>query len=97
MTGIKFPKIEIEPADMDRLENIVKRFEDSCNEIIHKTHVLATNCVWTYVVDDEDEYWSTSCGEEFVTIEGTPKENGNNFCPSCGNPLVEFYPQESED
>jgi hypothetical protein len=28
MAEIKFPKIEVEPADLERLENIVKRFED---------------------------------------------------------------------
>ena len=33
MAEIRFPKIEIEKADMDRLENIVKRFEDAARII----------------------------------------------------------------
>jgi hypothetical protein len=51
-------------------------------------------CIWsyteTYMEWNEDSYWSTSCGQKFVMIEGTPKENGYNFCPSCGKPLVEL-------
>ena len=32
-----------------------------------------------------DTYYDCSvCGESWTTIEGTPWENGMNFCPHCG-------------
>ncbi len=34
---------------------------------------------------DGDVYYDCSvCGESWVLIEGTPKENGMNYCPHCG-------------
>jgi hypothetical protein len=78
MAEIKFPTIRIEADDMDRLDAIVNKFQDTVSKL--------GACIWSY----GDEYWSTSCGQEFVMIEGTPKENGYNFCPSCGKPLVEL-------
>ena len=32
-------------------------------------------------------YECSSCGEEFSLIEGTPKDNGYNYCPSCGTKM----------
>ena len=32
----------------------------------------------------EDTYECTECGEPFVLIEGTPLQNGYNYCPNCG-------------
>jgi len=34
---------------------------------------------------DLDTYWECSeCKSDFVLIDGTPKENGYNYCPHCG-------------
>lgn len=33
---------------------------------------------------DEDGNWNTDCGECWVLVEGTPKENRMRFCPYCG-------------
>ena len=34
---------------------------------------------------DSDEYYECSnCGEPWVLIAGTPKDNNMNFCPNCG-------------
>ena len=34
---------------------------------------------------DGDVYYDCSvCGESWTTIEGTPWDNGMNFCPNCG-------------
>ena len=97
MAEIKFPKLRIDEADMYRLEQIVDKLDAEIRRI-------AAPCTWTCGGGKvcacgfrEDECWSTSCGKEFVMITGTPKENGYNFCPSCGKPLVEFYIQDSED
>jgi len=34
---------------------------------------------------DGDTYYDCSeCGESWTTIEGTPWDNGMNYCPNCG-------------
>ena len=33
---------------------------------------------------EESLYSCSACGTEWVTIEGTPRENGMDFCPHCG-------------
>lgn len=34
---------------------------------------------------DGDEYYAcSSCGAEFVLIDGTPSDNDYNYCPHCG-------------
>lgn len=49
--------------------------------------VLRDMCKWA--MDDSDfASWATSCGEEFVIIEGTPEHNSMRFCCYCGKPLV---------
>ena len=36
-----------------------------------------------------DTYYDcSSCGESWTTIDGTPWENGMNFCPHCGAKMV---------
>lgn len=57
-------------------------------------------CVWTYIPscsEFSEDYWETSCGKAFVMIDGTPNENGYNFCPSCGKELNEFYMPVDEE
>lgn len=44
-------------------------------------------------IEQDDEYNDTIyqcsvCGEEFVTIEGTPADNLWNYCPNCGALMV---------
>lgn len=38
---------------------------------------------------DSDNNYSTSCGETFTLIDGTPNENGMKFCCYCGKKLQE--------
>ena len=33
---------------------------------------------------EESLYSCSACGAEWITIEGTPKENSMDFCPHCG-------------
>lgn len=45
-------------------------------------------------IEQDDEYNDTIyqcsvCGEEFVTIEGTPADNLWNYCPNCGARMVD--------
>jgi len=50
-------------------------------------------CTWTFNSYSgyycEDDHWNTSCGQSYVMIEGTPRENDYKFCPACGKELVE--------
>ena len=41
---------------------------------------------WREIEDrDGDRHWQCSaCGIDWYFIEGTPSENGTNFCPNCG-------------
>lgn len=40
---------------------------------------------WNQVDECDDTYYScTACGEEWITIDGTPAENNMNYCPHCG-------------
>ena len=39
---------------------------------------------------DDDCLWKCSaCGCEWCFIEGTPAENGTNYCPNCGAKMME--------
>ena len=38
---------------------------------------------------EESFYSCSACGTEWVTIEGTPKENDMDFCPHCGAKMDE--------
>jgi hypothetical protein len=50
-------------------------------------------CTWS-CGDPDMNLWNT-CGNEWQLTEGTPKENGMNFCPICGGVLIE-EPHEEE-
>jgi len=42
---------------------------------------------WIKIYPEHEEwnvYECSYCGEEFNLIEGTPYDNGYNFCPNCG-------------
>lgn len=43
--------------------------------------------VWNEYEDDFGEemvYQCSVCKDEFVLTEGSPKDNGYRYCPSCG-------------
>lgn len=39
--------------------------------------------------DGDEVYRCSVCGEEYVLIDGTPKDNGYHFCPHCGADMRE--------
>ena len=41
------------------------------------------SCTWTQQ-EEMGDWYSTTCGHEFVINDGTPKENGMRFCLFCG-------------
>ena len=50
-------------------------------------------CIW---MEDGDGGYSTSCGKAFIINDGTPEENGMNYCPFCGKPLMQEVFKEEE-
>ncbi len=49
-----------------------------------------TPCVWTQNDDDDDQCWSTSCGELHVLLNGgvpTDQDNRYRGCPHCVRPI----------
>ena len=48
-------------------------------------------CTW----EEEDGFWETYCGREFVINEGDPEDNGMKYCCFCGK-LIEAFPKEEE-
>jgi hypothetical protein len=40
--------------------------------------------------EDGDGEWFCPCGKQWVFIDGTPEENGMQYCPRCGSKIVEF-------
>jgi hypothetical protein len=55
---------------------------------------MDAGCEW---IEDEEGNWSTECRRLFCLNEGTPKENGMNFCCYCGGALTEGkYEEQGE-
>ncbi len=54
------------------------------NEALRKMNRQGS-CRWVW---DDDGFWATECGQSFVLNDGNPKENGMNFCYSCGGRLT---------
>ena len=48
----------------------------------------ARECVWKPHDNWEEQYWSSSCGEDWAFTEGDPEENRVNFCQGCGGKVV---------
>lgn len=51
---------------------------------------MTDTCEW---IVDEDGVWHTDCKNEYVIIEGTPKENKMNYCCFCGRKITEVVPK----
>lgn len=49
-------------------------------------------CVWTWV---DNGSWSSACGLDWSCEDGTPTENGMNFCPFCGAKLKQQEAKET--
>lgn len=52
------------------------RDDANCKEI--------NQCYWAKIDDEMMDYWQTSCENAFAFEDGTPIDNGFNFCPYCG-------------
>lgn len=48
----------------------------------------SVTCCWRSQLYDE-QVWDTECGGKWILAEGTPCDNGMNFCFSCGKRIDE--------
>ena len=51
-----------------------------------KSVKVPKTCKWTY--DNNDCFYTTACGSDFVFNDGTARENGVMFCHKCGGRIV---------
>lgn len=51
-------------------------------------------CVW---YEDQDANWNTQCDSCFFVVDGTPIENGMNYCCYCGRRLEQILYMDSAD
>lgn len=70
------------PKNQDRLFNALFK-----PEAPNKPKKVDTRkpCAWREYADG---VWNTNCGEAFVFIDGTPRDNGFRYCPYCGRMLA---------
>jgi Mg2+/Co2+ transporter CorC len=56
------------------------------NEATRTTSSPATGstCEWI----DQEDYWQTQCGDDFVFTVGGPLENNFKYCPYCGDEII---------
>ena len=53
-------------------------------------------CNWSLTYDDSG-VWESSCGEEWIFIDGGPAENSVRFCHGCGKPVAIEDQQDGSD
>lgn len=92
--GAAYPKDNI-PAFIVPLSEFSERWV-APNEIQQLTDEVNRVCEWK--LEDNGDYiiYNTSCGEDFILEEGTPKENLYNYCPSCGGKLREALAKQGD-
>lgn len=49
-------------------------------------------CLW----EEEDDYYMTTCGLCFTFNDGKAGDNDFNFCPKCGEKLVDITGDSAE-
>lgn len=57
----------------------------------HDAGRSAVVCDWHQDSSEHSDTWATSCGNYFVMIDGSPRENLMNFCPFCGKHIDQMF------
>lgn len=58
-----------------------------CQIAVRQSDSCEWHCVDSKFVNGAK--WAGKCGAVWSFFDGTPKENGMNFCPFCGKKLIE--------
>lgn len=48
---------------------------------------LRSDCEWE-IMEEGLNAWQGTCGVAWILEDGTPADNGMNYCPRCGRPLL---------
>lgn len=59
--------------------------EDFENEVMNRTKPKTGKWIEVKGYDGDIHYQCDQCGNEFILIDGTPKDNNYNYCPNCGS------------
>lgn len=81
-------------CDLDKVPSVQKEHTEthSCDcerTVTHEPQKMRGKWETIEGWDGDEVYRCSECGEEYVLIDGTPKENGYHFCPNCGAKMVE--------
>ena len=64
-----------------------EQFKATFKELLDDAPTVENKGEWLKIYPEHEDwniYECSHCGEEFNLIEGTPYDNGYNFCPNCG-------------
>ena len=78
------------------LECIDGFFGTMCSHLLPAVDVVPVRHGHWIEQCEESLYRCSACGTEWITIEGTPKENGMDFCPHCGAKMDGKEREENE-
>lgn len=67
-------------SDVRTLERIAKAPTADAEPVKHGKWERANLSVY----EEDDSYICSVCGNIWMFIDGTPKENNANYCPNCG-------------
>lgn len=78
-------------TDADKILNHAFEIAASCVYNLPSVQPQRKNGKWETIEgwDGDEIYRCSECGEEYVLIDGTPKENRYHFCPTCGADMRE--------
>lgn len=83
-------EIEFRPSQIDevlRILNSIPSAEPKVGNWIEK------DGMWC----DDPTFRCSVCGEEYELLEGTPIDNGMNYCPNCGSRMFERRTDETDN
>ena len=66
------------------LEDMQNNFGAGVDSIIGKYDKAKGEWKTVKGIDGDEYYECPNCGEPWVLVAGTPKDNNMNFCPNCG-------------
>lgn len=87
--------IQVAVASAAIINELTARLEAAQAELAALKAERALACIWRH--NEWNDYWETACGEAFILEEGTPAENGMQFCHHCGKRLEEKVPVVEEE
>lgn len=85
VSAVVFPR---HITDFDQAISIVTMKSGEKLNVVGSLMTQLSACLW--VEDAHKDCWDTNCGEKYVIMAGSPKENNMRFCPFCGRTLEEM-------